>query len=113
VRRAAHAELTGYWSKAAARPWWWLDRIMIDLGLTPMARGRHELATGRLLTKTRAIEEAHAPPWLINQVRARRRGEQVISPRLLGGWYAWRDARQTTADARKWTPPPSAPNNST
>lgn len=51
VRRAAHRELTGYWSKAAARPWWWLDPIMIDLGLTSMARGRHELATGQLLTK--------------------------------------------------------------
>jgi len=105
VRRAALAELTGYWSKAAARPWWWLDPVMIDLGLTSMARGRHELSTGELLTKTRAIEAAHAPAWLIEQVRARRRGEQVRSPRLRGGWFAWRDARRTTAIARRWIAP--------
>ncbi len=105
VRRAAHSELTGYWAKAAARPWWWLDPVMIDLGLTSMARGRHELSTGQLLTKTRAIEAAQAPSWLIDQLRARRRGEQVTSPRLRGGWFAWRDARRTTANARRWTPP--------
>ncbi len=105
VRRAAHAELTGYWSKAAARPWWWLDPVMIDLGLTSMARGRHELSTGQLLTKTSAIDSADAPPWLIDQLRARRRGEPVTSPRLRGGWFAWRDARRTTTDARRWTPP--------
>lgn len=105
MRRAAHAELIGYWSKAAARPWWWLDPVMIDLGLTSMARGRHELATGQLLTKTCAIEAAQAPSWLIDQLRARRRGEQVTSPRLRSGWFAWRDARQTTANARRWTTP--------
>lgn len=105
VRRAARAELTGYWAKAAARPWWWLDPAMIDLGLTSMARGRHALATGQLLTKTRAIEIADAPSWLIDQVRARRRGEHVRSPLLRSGWLAWRDARRTTADARQLMPP--------
>lgn len=104
VRRAARDELTGYWSRAAARPWWWLNPVMIDLGLTSMARGRHAMATGTLLTKSDAIEAARAPAWLVDQVRARRRGEQVSSPRLRGAWYAWRDAVHTTAAARRWTP---------
>lgn len=32
--------------------------------LTSMARGRHALATGDLLTKSLAIDAGHAPPWL-------------------------------------------------
>jgi hypothetical protein len=60
VRRAARAELCGYWAHAAGRPLWWLHPVIADLGLTSMARGRHALQTGRLLTKTQAIEQAHA-----------------------------------------------------
>ena len=67
--------------------------MIADLGLTAMARGRYTLRTGRLLTKTDAIEQAHAPDWLIDQLAARRRGERVTSPRLGTGWIAWRDAR--------------------
>ena len=51
-------------------------------GSQAMARGRYAMSTGELLTKTRAIEHAHAPDWLIDQMRARRRGEHVGSPRL-------------------------------
>jgi len=105
VRRAAHAELTGYWLRAARRPWWWLDPVIAELGLTAMARGRHALVTGQLLTKTRAIDLAHAPPWLLDQLRARRRGEHAPVPRLRTAYIAWRDARRTTADAKRWTPP--------
>ncbi|MBS42581.1 MAG: hypothetical protein CMH83_05320 [Nocardioides sp.] len=101
VRDAARAELTDYWSLAAARPWWWLDPDMVDLGLTSMARGRHALANGRLLTKSEAIDASHAPAWLIEQMRARRQGEHVTSPRLRSAWIAWRDARRTTALARR------------
>lgn len=103
VRRAAHAELTGYWTTAARRPWWWLDPTIADLGLTSMARGRHSLSTGRLLTKTAAIEVTHAPPWLRADLRARRNGAPVRSPRLRTAWIAWRDARRTTAAARRGT----------
>ena len=53
-------------------------------------------AVAALLTKSKAIEQAHAPTWLIDQLRARRRGEPVVSPRLRTGWIAWRDARTTT-----------------
>lgn len=96
VRAAAAAELRGYWTWAASRPHIWLDPAMADLGLTSMARGRYALRTGQLLTKSAAIEQAHAPAWLIDQLRARRRGEQVVSPRTLTGWIAWSDARATT-----------------
>lgn len=101
VRAAARAELCGYWSWAARRPYLWLDPVIADLGLTSMARGRHALRTGQLLTKTQAMEQANAPGWLIDQLRARRRGEAVVSPRVRTGWIAWRDARTTTAQAAR------------
>jgi len=104
VRRAAQAELVGYWAKAARRPWWWLDPNLADLGLTSMARGRHTLATGELITKTSAIDSVQAPGWLQADLRARRHGRTVRSPRLRTAWIAWLDARRTTAAARRWSP---------
>ncbi|MFI7542577.1 nucleotidyltransferase domain-containing protein [Actinoplanes sp. NPDC049599] len=100
VRAAARAELTGYWAWAARRPWIWLDPVMADLGLTSMARGRHALRTGELLTKSRAIARADAPRWLIDQLAARRRGEAVVSPRIATALIAWRDARRTVVGVR-------------
>jgi len=104
VRRAAYAELCGYWARAARRPLWWLDPVIADLGLTSMARGRYALQTGQLLTKTQAIEQAQAPAWLKDQLRARWRGERVTSPRVRTALIAWRDARRTVADARRISP---------
>ncbi len=101
VRGAARAELTGYWSWAARRPHLFLDPVMVDLGLTSMARGRHAMTTGDLLTKSEAIERAHAPGWLVYDLRARRRGERVRSPRLRAAWSSWHDTWRTTADARR------------
>lgn len=95
VRDAARAELCGYWAWASRRPWMWLDPVIADLGLTAMARARYTVRTGLLLTKSEAVEQADAPGWLIDQLAARRRGEQVVSPRLRTGWIAWRDARRT------------------
>jgi hypothetical protein len=103
VRRAARAELCGYWALAAGRPLWWLNPVIADLGLTSMAR-RHALATGQLLTKTQAIEQAHAPAWLKNQLRARRQGQPVASPRVRTALIAWRDARRTVAGACRPAP---------
>jgi hypothetical protein len=99
VRRAAGAELCGYWAQAVRRPLWWLNPVIADLGLTSMARGRHALQTGQLLTKTQAIERAHAPAWLKDQLRARRRGQRIASPRTRTALIAWRDARRTVASA--------------
>jgi len=104
VREAARAELTGYWAWAVRRPWVWLDPVVADLGLTSMARGRYTLVNGKLLSKTQAVEQADAPAWLINQLRARRRGENVTSPRVRTALIAWRDARRTVARARVATP---------
>jgi hypothetical protein len=104
VRRAAQAELTGYWATAARRPWWWLDPSLADLSLTSMARGRHTLATGELITKSSAIDSVQAPDWLRDEIRARREGRSVRSPRLRTAWIAWRDACRTTAAARRWRP---------
>ncbi|TCO62627.1 nucleotidyltransferase domain-containing protein [Actinocrispum wychmicini] len=99
LREAARAELTGYWAWAARRPRMWLNPVIADLGLTSMARGRYALSNGALLTKSQAVEQAHAPAWLIDQLRARRRGEDVTSPRLRTALIAWRDARRTVARA--------------
>ncbi|WP_239092663.1 nucleotidyltransferase domain-containing protein [Paractinoplanes abujensis] len=96
VRAAARAELAGYWRWAARRPYLWWNPMMADLGLTSMARARHALAYGELLTKTAAIEHAAAPEWLKQQLRERRRNRPVTSPRLRAGWIAWRDAERTT-----------------
>ncbi|MFI5930928.1 nucleotidyltransferase domain-containing protein [Actinoplanes sp. NPDC051494] len=95
IRAAARAELTGYWAWAVRRPWIWRSPVIADLGLTSMARGRHALTHGNLLTKTAAIQQADAPPWLIEQLTARRRGEAITSPRLRTALIAWRDTRRT------------------
>jgi hypothetical protein len=104
VRAAGRAEVCGYWAWASRRPQMWLHPVIAELGLTSMARGRHVIATGQLLTKSEAIEKVHAPVWLVDQLRARRRGEAVVSPRLRTGWIAWRDARRTVAAARRSRP---------
>lgn len=97
VRRAARAELTGYWREAVRHPWWWLDPVLPDLGLTSMARARHAVSTGELLGKTAAIDEAHAPAWYVDAMRARRAGRPVASPRVRSAVIAWTDARRTVA----------------
>ncbi|GAA1656950.1 hypothetical protein [Actinoplanes couchii] len=100
IRAAGRAELTGYWAWAARRPWMFADPVIADLSLTSMARGRHVLRTGTLLTKSDAVDRAAAPPWLISQLRARRHGGTEPSPRLRTAWISWRDARRTTRMAR-------------
>ena len=104
MRAAGRAEVCGYWAWASRRPQMWLHPVIADLGLTSMARGRHVIATGQLMTKSEAIERVHAPAWLVDQLRARRRGEAVASPRVRTGWIAWRDARRTVAWARRGHP---------
>ncbi len=101
LRAAARAELTGYWATTVARPWWFLDPALADLALTSMARGRHTLASGELLTKTAAAQRVRAPRRLADAVRRRRRGAEVTSPRLPLALVAWLDVRRTVALARR------------
>jgi hypothetical protein len=70
-----------------------------------MARGRHALTTGQLLSKTDAIEHAAAPSWLVEQLRARRSGADRRLPRMRTAFIAWRDARRTVALARRGADP--------
>lgn len=105
VRRAARSELTGYWTLAARRPWWWLDPSLVDLGLLTMARARYTWRTGQLLTKTAAVDLVGAPAPLVADLRARRDGQQVRSPRVSSAWAAWSDARRTTRAAHEWRLP--------
>lgn len=100
VREAARAELTGYWAKAARRPWW-CDPSLVDLALVSMARARHTMATGDLMPKSAALDEVAAPEWLRVELRDRRDGRLVRSPRLRAAWLAWRDVRRTVAGARQ------------
>ena len=102
VAAAARVELAGYWSYAANRPQMFLRLpVLVDLGLTAMARARYAIATGELITKTAAIEQARAPAWLKADLRTRRRGGSVKSPRWRAGYIAWRDVRRTTWSARQ------------
>jgi hypothetical protein len=101
VRAAAHDEVCGYWAWAARRPRLWLSPVIADLGLTSMARGRHAIRTGRLLTKSEAIAQSEAPAWLVDHLAARRRGEAVVSPRVRTARIAWRDARRTVSWAER------------
>lgn len=82
--------------------------VLVDLGLTSMARARHSISTGELLTKSAAIEHARAPEWLKDQLRARRRGESVPSPRLRSALIAWQDVHRTTSTTQLATPRPEA-----
>lgn len=101
IREAARGEVGGYWADAVRHPTWWLlEPTIAELSLTAMARGRHAVEHGRLLTKTAAIEEAGAPPWLRDRLRARRRGDATPLPRLRTAWIAWHDARRTIAALR-------------
>lgn len=101
IRKAAHAELAGYWSHAARRPQMFRRLpIMVDLGLTSMARARHAIITGGLLTKCQAIEQVHAPGWLIEQMRVRRQGGHLVSPPWRAAAIAWWDVRRTTWTAK-------------
>lgn len=99
VRAAARAELSGYWEQASRRPWMWLNREVADLALVSMARARHSIRTGEQLAKTAAVDQVRAPEWVVEGLRARRRGLQTASPRWATAWASWRDTRRTCREA--------------
>ncbi|GLZ82001.1 nucleotidyltransferase [Actinorhabdospora filicis] len=80
VRRAALAELTGYWSWAVTRRRIWADDLYVDLGLVTLARVAATVDADRLITKAEAIArlgDFGVPVELAEQIRRRRDGETV------------------------------------
>lgn len=101
IREASRDEVRGYWAGAVRHPLWWvLEPEIAELSLTAMARGRHAVEHGLLLTKTAAIEQVDAPAWLRDRLRERRRGDPAPLPRLRTAWFAWNDARRTVGALR-------------
>ena len=98
VRTAALEELSGYWSWAARRPWLFLRPQLADLALLSMARIRHTLATGALVSKTEVIAQVRAPQAVVERIARRRTSPGRSFPLALrAGHHAWRDTRRTIA----------------
>ena len=99
IRTAALEELSGYWSWAARRPWLFLSPQLADLALLSMARIRHTLATGALVSKTEAIAQVRAPQAVVAGIARRRTspGRRTFPLALRSGHHAWRDTRRTIA----------------
>jgi len=98
VTDAVRAELNGYWTYARRRPWLYASSTFCDLALISMARARVSLRTGQLVTKAQALQDVHAPPELVEQMRQRRSGAVARSPRPRHMWFAWADTVATTRD---------------
>ena len=81
LAEAARVELRGYWRYAVRRRKLWLTDLHVDLGLTTVSRADVTITSGRLITKTAAIERLPAlgvPKELALEIARRRRGELVI-----------------------------------
>lgn len=95
---AAREELTGYWSWAVRRPWLFLRPAHADLALLSMARVRHTMRTGVLLTKSEAVDRVRASRRLVHGIRRRRTSAgQTIPLAPVLGHHAWHDTRRTIA----------------
>jgi hypothetical protein len=97
VRRAVHDELRGPWLRAVGAPSSWLSPEFAELSLVTMARARHALRTGELITKTEAIRSTA----FSQKLARRRRGEPVPLPRVRIGVRAWTDACLTIARVKR------------
>jgi hypothetical protein len=100
VRAAAGAELSGYWSWAARRPWLFLEPATADLALVSMARIRHAVRTGALISKSEAIPAVRAPRPVVEDLRRRRDdATRRTIPDLRLSLHAWRDTCRTISEA--------------
>lgn len=98
IRAAALGELAGYWSWAARRPWLFLRPELADLALLSMARIRHTLATGDLISKTQAITQVRAPQVIVEGILRRRSSPgRAFPPAPRTAHHAWHDTRRTIA----------------
>lgn len=98
LRAAARAELRGYWRAAVRHPWWYLDPNIAELSLLTMARARHTIGTGELISKRDALRDVAAPPTVRAALRARRVPAPAPFPRR-GHLAAWLDALRTVRAA--------------
>ena len=76
---AASLELSGYWTSALRKAAIWRQDTYVDHGTTTLARADATIREGRLITKTEAITrltELGLPPEIVDDIAARRRGEQ-------------------------------------
>lgn len=98
VRDAVRQELHGYWTWALRRPWLFLTPAHADLALVSMARARHTLTSGELLTKSDALPHVRAPERIVAGVRRRRAGDvRALPVAPLLAHHAWHDTRRTIA----------------
>jgi hypothetical protein len=70
-------DLSSYWRPALDHPDRWLKDIWVDLGLLTLARASVTLRTGRLITKSEALDvltELNAPADVVRDIRRRRYG---------------------------------------
>ena len=106
MRSAVRSELAGYWTWAVRRPWLWLDRDLQELAIVTMARARHALRDGELVSKTAVLDDLAAPPWLARAIRARRAGTGGRSPfcshrsAASSHWRGWDVERRTHSRQR-------------
>jgi hypothetical protein len=80
IRRAALAELTGYWTTALRKRSIWQQDVYVDLGTTVVARADLTIRTGGLVTKSEAIAhlaELGLPDDVLEGVRRRRLGAET------------------------------------
>lgn len=78
---AVRAELSGYWSKAVAKPHLWLQDVYVDLGLLTLARAEATLTEGRLITKREALPRLPrfgVAVELVREIEKRREGQPVV-----------------------------------
>jgi len=98
IKEAARDELAGYWSWAARRPWLFMRPHLADLALLSMARIRHTLETGDLMSKTDAITQVRAPQVIVDGIRRRRSSPGWVPPLApRAARHAWIDTRRTIA----------------
>nr|WP_296074153.1 hypothetical protein [uncultured Actinoplanes sp.] len=77
---AARAELRGYWAGALRHPARWRTDLHVDLGLTTVSRADATITSGRLITKSEAIDRLPSlgvPASLADEIRRRRQGSAV------------------------------------
>ncbi|MFB7494394.1 nucleotidyltransferase domain-containing protein [Streptomyces sp. NPDC056161] len=76
-------DLSSFWRPALDHPDRWLRDVWVDLGLLTLARAHVTLRTGRLITKSEALDvlrDLNAPADVVEDIRRRRYGPPAPAP---------------------------------